>query len=125
MPSRTYALFADAIRRRKPVLCVYDGHARALCPVILGHSGGKEKALTFQFAGDSSSDLPRGGEWRCLFIAKVTRAEFHDGPWIAGRGHTRPQGCVEKVDLDANPESPYGKSASTGANGRHRSGRKL
>jgi len=125
MPSDTYALFADAIRRRKPVLCVYDGQARALCPVILGHSGGKEKALTFQFAGDSRSGLPRGGEWRCLFIAKVTRAELHDGPWITGKKHTQPQGCVEDVDLDANPESPYGEGASTGGKDRHRGRRKL
>jgi hypothetical protein len=114
MPSRTYALFADAIRRRKRILCLYDGHARALCPIILGHSGGEEKALTFQFAGESRSGLPRGGEWRCLFLAKVTRPELRDGPWIAGRRHTRPQGCVNDVDLDANPESPYGKAANAG-----------
>jgi hypothetical protein len=113
MPSDTYALFADAIRRRKPGLCLYDRQARALCPIILGHSGGKEKALTFQFAGDSRSGLPRGGEWRCLFIAKVTRPELHDGPWIAGKKHTQPQGCVEAVDLDANPQSPYGEGASS------------
>jgi hypothetical protein len=114
MPSRTYALFADAIRRRKQVLCMYDGYARALCPIILGHSASAEKALTFQFAGDSRSGLPRGGEWRCLVLSKVTRAELRDGAWIAGKSHSQPQGCVEEVDLDANPDSPYRKAASTG-----------
>jgi hypothetical protein len=114
MPSRTYALFAEAIRHRKQILCMYDGYARALCPIILGHSDGEEKALTFQFGGDSRSGLPRGDEWRCLFLSKVTHAELRDGAWFTGSGHTRPQGCVEDVDLDANPESPYGKVASTG-----------
>jgi hypothetical protein len=114
MPSQTYALFADAIRRRKQILCMYDGYARALCPIVLGHSGGEEKALTFQFAGDSRSGLPRGGEWRCLVLSKITQAELRDGPWVAGKKHTQPQGCVQEVDLDANPKSPYGKAASTG-----------
>jgi hypothetical protein len=113
MPSPAYTLFADAIRRRKQILCMYDGHARALCPIILGHSGREEKALTFQFAGESGSGLPRGGEWRCLFLSKVSQVELRDGPWISGKSHTRPQGCVEDVELDANPESPYGEKASS------------
>ena len=111
MPSNTYVFFADAIRRRKQILCMYDGYARALCPVILGHSGGEEKALTFQFAGESRSGLPPDGEWRCLFLLKVEHEELRSGQWISGKSHTQPQGCVEDVDLDANPESPYGKAA--------------
>ena len=96
------------MRRRKPMLCMYKGHPRALCPIILGHSrDGEEKALTYQFAGGSRSGLPRGGEWRCLWLARVSEAELHDGPWIAGSAHTQPQGCVEVVDLDVNPDSPY------------------
>jgi hypothetical protein len=107
MPSRTYELFAQAIRGRKQILCLYGGHARQLCPIILGHSQGQEKALTFQFAGQSSSRLPRDGEWRCLFLAKVSDVELRDGPWHAGDSHRQPQGCVEIVDLDVNPLSPY------------------
>jgi hypothetical protein len=32
---------------------------------------------------------------------------LRDGPWRGGDRHTRPQGCVEDVDLDVNPTSPY------------------
>ena len=92
---------------RKQVLCVYGGHPRELCPIILGHSQGQEKGLTYQFGGESGSGLPRGGEWRCLWLSKVSDVELRDGPWIAGSSHTRPQGCVEDVDLDVNPSSPY------------------
>jgi hypothetical protein len=105
--SATYRLFAQAIRTRKQIVCLYGGYRRELCPVILGHSKGEEKALTFQVGGDSSSGLPPGGEWRCLFLSKVERAVLHDGPWLSGDSHTQPQGCVEIVDLDANPASPY------------------
>jgi hypothetical protein len=106
--SDNYALFEKAMRRRKPIFCMYGGYPRELCPIILGHSQrGEERALTFQFGGKSSSRLPRGGEWRCLSLSKVSSAELRDGPWIVDSRHTQPQGCVEIVDLDVNPESPY------------------
>jgi hypothetical protein len=107
MRSRTYQLFAEAIVERKQILCTYDDHHRELCPIILGHSQGKEKALTFQFGGQSSKGLPTGGQWRCSFLAKVSNVQLRDGVWHAGDSHTQPQGCVEIVDLDVNQQSPY------------------
>ena len=108
MASLTYELFEQAMRLRKPMHCMYGGHPRELCPIVLGHSrDGEEKVLTFQFAGGSGSGLQRGGQWRCLWLSEVSGAEFQDGPWISGSSHTQPQGCVDVVDLDVNPESPY------------------
>ena len=95
------------MRLRKQIFCMYDGHPRELCPVILGHSQGQEKALTYQFGGGSKSGLPPNGEWRCLWLSKTSDVGLHDGPWFAGARHTQPQGCVETVDLDVNPSSPY------------------
>jgi len=107
LPSRNYGLFSQAIINRKQILCTYGGRARELCPIILGHTKGQEKALTYQFAGESSSGLPPGGEWRCLFLSQVSDVRLRDGPWYSGASHTQPQGCVETVDLDVNPLSPY------------------
>jgi hypothetical protein len=107
VPSRVYDLFSQAMLAKKQVLCLYDGHPRELCPVILGHSNGQEKALTYQFGGQSRSGLPRAGQWRCLWLDKVSNVLLRDGPWRAGNAHTQPQGCVQIVDLDANPDSPY------------------
>jgi hypothetical protein len=107
MQSATYDLFVEAMASRKQILCTYDGYRRELCPVILGHSQGQEKALTFQFDGSSRTGLPPGGEWRCLFLAKIGDVRLREGPWHAGDSHTQPQGCVETVDLDVNPVSPY------------------
>jgi hypothetical protein len=107
MASPVYRLFAEAMGTYRPVVCMYRGRARAICPVILGHSDGKEKALTYQFAGESNSSLPPGGQWRCLFLSEVSEAELGDGPWVVGSGHTQPQDCVKEVDLDVNPDSPY------------------
>jgi len=107
LASRTYALFEEALRGRKQILCTYDGYPRELCPIVLGHSKGQEKALTYQFAGRSSRHLPPGGQWRCLWLSKVSNVHLREGPWHEGDSHSRPQGCVEEVDLDVNPKSPY------------------
>jgi hypothetical protein len=95
------------MRTQKQIVCFYDGYRRELCPVILGHSQGREKALTYQVGGGSRSGLPPGGQWRCLFLANVREAQLQDGPLRVGASHTQPQGCVEVVDLDINPSSPY------------------
>jgi hypothetical protein len=101
MVSPTYTVCASD-GAKKEIVCEYDGYARKLCAVILGHTGGQEKALTYQFGGQSKSGLPPNGEWRCLFLEKVRNVHLRDGPWRGGDRHTQPQGCVE----DVNPTSP-------------------
>lgn len=105
-PSEAYRLFAKAMAERKQVICLYDGYARELCPIILGHSKGEEKALTFQFVGDSSAGISPKGDWRCLFLANVSGVRLRAGRWHSGVKNTRPQGCVEIVDLDVSAKSP-------------------
>lgn len=107
MPSPTYELFEEAMRARKQIFCMYNGHPRALCPIILGHTRGQEVALTYQFAGRGSKHLPDAGQWKCLRLSKVTDVQLRDGPWHLGDKHTQRQTCVEIIDLDVNPCSPY------------------
>src|SRR5262249_46481037 len=102
MASSTYDLFEQAIRLRKPVSWTYRGRVRALCPVILGHSDGEKKALTYQFGGETNSALPKGGEWRCLLLSGGSDARLFDGPWRSGDSHTQQSACVKEVDLDVN-----------------------
>ncbi|HEY6629923.1 MAG TPA: hypothetical protein VIZ90_00590 [Rhizobiaceae bacterium] len=106
MSSRTYGLFADAMAAKKPVVCMYHGHPRTICPIILGHTDGAEKALTWQFEGSGSSG-PVRGQWKCLSLAEVSNASINDGPWRSGKQHSQAQTCVKEVDLDVNPDSPY------------------
>ena len=106
-PSQTYQLFEQAMAERKQILCMYDAYERELCPVILGHTREEEKALTYQFGGESTGELRPGGQWKCLLLSKVSKTRLRDGPWHAGSRHSRTQTCVEIVDLDVNPKSPY------------------
>jgi hypothetical protein len=100
-------LFAEAITARKQIVCTYNGYHRELCPIILGHREGQEKALTYQFGGQSEKGLPPEGQWRCLFLSRVRDVQLRDGAWYVGDSHSQPQGCVQIVDLDVNPSSPY------------------
>jgi len=100
MPSPNYRLFRAAILNHMQITCTYDGRHRELCPHVLGHTDGNEMALTFQFAGDSVSGLPPGGEWRCLSLAQVRDAQLRPGPWRTGFRHSTTQVCVDVVDLD-------------------------
>jgi hypothetical protein len=107
LPSQTYELVALAIAERTQVLCLYRGYPRALCPAILGHTKGREYTLAYQFAGESSSGLPSEGQWKCLRVAEMRDVELRRGKWYSGTQHRERQTCVEVVDLDVNPRSPY------------------
>jgi hypothetical protein len=102
MASPTYRAVRQAILAEQQITCDYNGHYRELCPHILGHTNGEEKLLAFQFGGESSKRLPRGGEWRCLLVAGMRDVEAREGPWHAGRSHRTQQRCVANVDLDIN-----------------------
>src|SRR5437764_15185494 len=98
MKSPTYKQFGQAMAERKQIVCEYKGFPREICVIILGHTRGQEKALTFQFGGQSKSGLPPDGEWRCLFLENVRNVHLRDGPWRDGDRHTQLQGCVDAVD---------------------------
>jgi hypothetical protein len=105
--SRTYELIARAMAGRQQVLCFYQGHPRALCPTILGHTDGQECTLAYQFAGSAKSGLPPGGQWKCLRLSEMTNVELRRGKWFTGSRHSKRQACVKDVDIDVNPASPY------------------
>jgi hypothetical protein len=104
--SEVFKLFHRAILDRQQITCTYEGRYREICPHVLGHSGGAEKALVFQFAGASSKGLPPGGEWRCLFLSGVSDVTLREGRWHSGSGHSTTQSCVEDVYIDVNTEVP-------------------
>ena len=106
MPSATYKLFEQAMRKRKPIVCMYHGHPRAICPIILGHTDEAEKALTYQFDGSGSQGRVQG-RWKCLYLAEASNSEIIDGAWRSGDSHRTSQTCVKDVDLDVNPNSPF------------------
>lgn len=98
----SYDILKSAILNKQQVTCLYRGHVRSICPHVIGTKNGKPQVLTWQFAGGSSSGLPPGGEWRCMEVAGITNALAQDGEWHTGGRHTKPQTCVDWVDVEVD-----------------------
>jgi len=37
----------------------------------------------------------------------MSDVELRTGPWYSGNRHSEAQHCVDEVDIDINPDSPY------------------
>lgn len=100
MTSQTFRLFRMAILEQKQVTLFYQGFHREVCPHLLGWKDGREKVLTYQFAGGSSTGLPPGGEWRCLFLDEIEEIRLRAGPWRTGHADSRPETCITRIDTE-------------------------
>lgn len=102
MPSATYSQFRRAILDRRLIVCLYQGKRREVAPHILGFKNRVEKALVFQFGGETNSALPPGGQWRCFTLNDVEDVTTMDGAWRSGESHSVTQACIDIVDVDVN-----------------------
>ena len=107
MGSPIYDLFVESMIEEKQVACVFQGRSRVLSIIILGHTDGEERALTWQTGGESSKPLPPGGAWRNVTLSEVTAARLIDSRLRRGTRKSGKQLWVTDVDLDMNPDSPY------------------
>ena len=107
MPSAVHGLFLDAMRQRSQIVCTYQGHIREICPILLGRTGLEEKALVYQFAGNTSTGPLGQPEWKCFRLGDVRDVALREGPWHAGTEHSAAQHCMKMVEYDVNPHSPY------------------
>jgi hypothetical protein len=88
----------------RQVACVFQGSARVLSIIILGHTNGEERALGWQTAGDSSGPLPG---WRNVTLSQVADVALLESRLQRGIRKKGEQRWVVDVDLDVNSDSPY------------------
>lgn len=99
--TEAYAILRDAILKKMQVVFDLDGYRREACPHVIGvNNDGEEQVLVYQFGGGSSSGLPPGGRWRCCPVSRIVNIKVQVGKWYAGQGHSRPQACVARVDVE-------------------------
>jgi len=105
MPT-TYDLLRRAILEKKQVLATYDSLPREMCPHVLGLKEGRQQCLFYQFAGGSNrgivpiTDPLAYQNWRCMEVAKLSDLQLRDGEWYSISRHTRPQTCVDVIDVE-------------------------
>ena len=102
MPT-VYEIVREAVLRKRIIFATYHGCERVMCPHCLGTKRGKEQALFYQFAGESSRGLSPDGSpdnWRCLFLDELTNVRSEHGEWHTAPNESRPHTCVDRVDVD-------------------------
>ncbi len=102
--SRFYELIWEAINEKKQVIATYRGFRREMCPHVLGSKGGRPQALFYQFGGESSSGLSSDPtqNWRCMYIDELAKVEVVSGEFHTAPNHTRPQTCVDSIDIEVS-----------------------
>ena len=105
----THAQLRAAIIHRRPVPAFYRGRRRLLCPHLLGWNRHRRlQVFCYQYGGDSESGLQHAGasdNWRCLAVENLNQVELLDGPWQTAENRSRPQTCIEEVELDVDAYS--------------------
>jgi hypothetical protein len=95
-----YDVLRQAIIDRQQVTCIYQKRYRECCPHAIGTKRSVRHVLMFQFGGESSRGLPTGGEWRCMDVDALSQVVARAGPWHTDPRHSRPQTCIDLVDVD-------------------------
>ncbi len=101
--SSSYHIVRNAIANKQIITATYQDHVREMCPHVIGRKNGREQALFYQFAGDTSSgpiveDAPKN--WRCIPIDGLSNVSSKPGTWRTFANHSRAQTCVDEIDLE-------------------------
>jgi hypothetical protein len=103
---QVHAQVRAAIVHRRPIAALYRGRKRLLCPHLLGWNRHRRlQVLCYQYGGDSESGLKpadAADNWRCLAVENLSQVELLDGPWQTAENRSRPQNCIEEIELDVD-----------------------
>ena len=96
----SYTIIRKAILDRRSLTARYDGAVLHFSPHVLGrHSDRSFRVVAFQYATRGDAVLPRGGRWRCLRLARLTRIAPNRDGWQSGHDLRRPLRCVTRIDV--------------------------
>ncbi len=104
--SFTYQIVQQAIIEKHQVIADYGGYLTEMCPHVIGRKKGREQALFYQFDGDSKSGLDPAPEspknWLCIPIDGLSGVSTQAGIWHTAPNHSRPQTCVDEIDVEVS-----------------------
>lgn len=98
-------LIAQAIREKRCLTGIHKGTERRFAPHAVGFtSDGTPAAFVFQYGGETTSVLPRRGEWRCLHLDDLGHVHENGDRWRSPSNYSLArQTCLEQIAL-AVPE---------------------
>ena len=89
----------QAILDRRCLTARHKGTERRFAPHALGlTSRGVPAVLAFQYAGTTTTSLPRGGDWRCFHLDELSEVHANDDRWRSWSNYdlTR-QACLAEI----------------------------
>ena len=100
----SYDLVRRAILEKSAITAYYHGQFREMCPHVLGLKNGVRHCLFYQFGGQSNSRpiQPDGSKdnWRCIDVDDLSGVAIVGiDVWHTAPDHSRPQTCVDYVDV--------------------------
>ncbi len=103
----TLEILEQAIRERRCVTGHYGGSERHFAPHAIGFkSDGTPAAFVFQYGGDTASQLPPTGQWRCLHLLDLSDLRLNDHRWRTSSNYSLArQTCLAEIALSL-PERP-------------------
>jgi len=72
----------QAVLERRPVHVSRGRECQTVCPYILGHATGEERAFVLLVDASSRTKRPVQAKWICLRLPKIDDVRFADEPWI-------------------------------------------
>jgi hypothetical protein len=91
----------EAIQKRRCLSGLYKGSLRHFAPHALGASSDDTRSVfVFQYAGESSGGLPRGGDWRCFRVDDLSALRANGERWRTRSNYSLSrQSCLVRIDL--------------------------
>jgi hypothetical protein len=95
------ATLRDAIQKRRCLSGLYKGSLRHFAPHALGTGiDDMPHVFVFQYAGESSGGLPRGGDWRCFRVDNLSAVHTNGERWRTRSNYSlQRQSCLARIDL--------------------------
>ena len=100
MTKTKYGLIKQAIQTKQQVVAMYLGDWQEMCPHVLGLKDGEENCWFYLFGGTSSSAGRNLMGWRCMKVGELSNVSIRPGPWHTDPRHSRPQTCVDEIDVE-------------------------
>jgi len=94
-------ILEQAIRGRKCVTGLHRGTERHFAPHAIGFTSDQvPAAFVFQYGGETSSQLPSRGDWRCLHLRDLSDLRLNDHRWRTFPNYSlAEQTCLKEIAL--------------------------
>ncbi|MCK1744273.1 PIN domain-containing protein [Bradyrhizobium sp. 139] len=99
--SEVFTALQEALLERRPVHVSHDGERQTVCPYILGHAAGEERAFALLVEASSSTKRPVRNQVDLPSAVEDRGRRFADAPWIEQDYPGLLQRCVDQVHLEA------------------------